>query len=90
MNRSWIAAGCVLAALLLFLVVANLPALPAAEPAQFAPSFTSTSAVAVPALSWWEKVYNNLESALRDNQKRMVQFCLVGMLLALWVIWWRK
>jgi hypothetical protein len=39
--------------------------------------------------SWWEKYYNAFESSLASRQG-MLRFGAVGMLLALFVIWYRK
>jgi hypothetical protein len=38
---------------------------------------------------WWEKYYNAFESSLASRQG-MLRFGAVGMLLALFVIWYRK
>lgn len=84
--------GSALVALLLLLVLAETCPVRAAEaPAPVSPSATVVAHVSLPpAASWMSRLYSSLEAALRDSQKRMVQFCLIGMLLALWVIWWRK
>lgn len=39
--------------------------------------------------SWWMQVYGPIES-LMSSQRGMLQVCTVGMVLALFVIWWRK
>jgi hypothetical protein len=41
------------------------------------------------AESWWERIIHPVESGL-TNRTRMIQFGAVMMLLALWVIWWRR
>lgn len=41
------------------------------------------------AESWFSKFYRGLVSSLR-SRKAMFQFALVGMLICLWIIWWRK
>jgi hypothetical protein len=49
------------------------------------------SAQTTPLLAgwWWEKYYNAFESSLASRQG-MLRFGAVGMLLALFVIWYRK
>jgi hypothetical protein len=49
------------------------------------------SAQTAPLLAggWWEKYYNAFESSLASRQG-MLRFGAVGMLLALFVIWYRK
>lgn len=39
--------------------------------------------------SWVDKFFAPFEGAL-NTQKRMIQFATVGLILALWIIWWRK
>jgi hypothetical protein len=41
------------------------------------------------AESWWGRLSGPLESGL-TSRARMIQFGALMMLLALWVIWWRK
>jgi hypothetical protein len=41
------------------------------------------------AESWFSKFYRGLVSSL-GSRKAMFQFAMVGMLVALWIIWWRK
>ena len=41
------------------------------------------------AASWWESCYHAFESSLSTRQG-MLRFGLVGMILALFIIWYRK
>lgn len=38
---------------------------------------------------WMDKAYGTMESAL-SNRTRVLQIGMIAMLLALWIIWWRK
>lgn len=38
---------------------------------------------------WMDKAYGTIESAL-SSQTRVLQIGMIAMLLALWIIWWRK
>ncbi|HEV3257519.1 MAG TPA: hypothetical protein VG013_11605 [Gemmataceae bacterium] len=69
-----------------------LPAGPAgAAPAAMRPvAETPRQAATAPlADSLWQKVYGPLSRAL-GTQQRMIQFSLVIVALALFIIWWRK
>jgi hypothetical protein len=43
----------------------------------------------VVAAAWYNTMYNSLQSWL-SNQKHMIQFGCIGMVVALFIIWWRK
>jgi hypothetical protein len=43
----------------------------------------------VVAAAWYNTMYNKLQSWL-SNQKHMIQFGCIGMVVALFIIWWRK
>lgn len=80
----------VLATLLCAAVLMGLLASPASA-SEVGPIQVSLERTPVALFAGWvDKAYSSLESALRDSQKRVVQFCLVGMLIAMWIIWWRK
>jgi hypothetical protein len=53
------------------------------------PSVTPAQTAPLLAGWWWEKYYNAFESSLASRQG-MLRFGAVGMLLALFVIWYRK
>jgi hypothetical protein len=38
---------------------------------------------------WWSKVYHPIESAM-GSQRGMLQVATIGMVLALFIIWWRR
>jgi hypothetical protein len=63
------------------------PAIPAAGAS--APHLAGLTGSAFLATSWWQTFYNTL-SKLVSNQRGMLQFGFIGMLLCLVVIWWRK
>ncbi len=43
----------------------------------------------VVAAAWYNTMYNKLQSWL-GNQKHIIQFGCIGMVVALFIIWWRK
>jgi hypothetical protein len=53
------------------------------------PSSASPWTRTVLAESWWERMLHPIETGL-TTRTRMLQFGALMMLLALWVIWWRK
>jgi len=59
-------------------------------PAATQPLPQTAPAVTLPlADSWWQKVYGPLSAAL-GTRERMIQFSLVIVSVALFIIWWRK
>jgi hypothetical protein len=81
--------------LLLLLSAPALSIAPAS--AQAAPPITASTAVTTisspPLAAWydnlWDKMWTKIYSSL-NNRTGMIQWGLLGMLLALWIIWWRK
>lgn len=62
----------------------------AASPVDNAACSSATPSLAGPVWgAWYDKVLAPFEGAL-NTKKRMVQFATVGMIIALWIIWWRK
>jgi hypothetical protein len=39
--------------------------------------------------AWYDTMYNKMQSWL-SNQRHMIQFGCIGMIVALFIIWWRK
>jgi hypothetical protein len=71
----------------LFLVLALCGAEAHAAPAAPVPVATATP---VFAEGWkWSKIYAPIESGL-SSRARMVQLGSLGMVIALFIIWWRK
>jgi hypothetical protein len=91
--------GAWLACLWLFLVLMGTCVTPGtlrAAAAPVAPVSRHASPAAVSALplaawydGWMTKLWNRIESQL-NNRTGAIQFGLIGMLIALWIIWWRK
>jgi hypothetical protein len=50
---------------------------------------THVAALALPAITWWDELFGSLVTAL-SSQQRMLQFCAIGMAIALFVIWYRR
>jgi hypothetical protein len=71
----------------LCVLVAATPALAAPAPAG---ELTWQTGHHTPVLAgWFDSLTTYLEGSL-NNRARIVQFALVAMMLALWIIWWRK
>jgi hypothetical protein len=87
----WLSAVVLLGTLCQVPALARVPSLPSASAARATASDDALQATACPplALSWWEQILNQFETALTSRQ-RMIQFGAVGMLLALFIIWYRK
>jgi hypothetical protein len=59
-----------------------------ANSASFPPVIVSRGGT-VPFAGWSDRFWHFLEGQL-SNQTRMIQFCTLGMLLGLFVIWYRR
>lgn len=87
--------GRALWAALLFACLAPTPvaaATPVGDPGR-APLAARPVPVAGPPVvlgSWLDSVSGVFEGALQGNRARVIQFATVIMILALFVIWWRK
>ena len=82
---------CVLS-LVIFLLGLGAPAASAANAAPARPVVATVTAPKIqPERSgWsWRKLYSPLEGVL-GNRTRMIQFAMLAMMLALYIIWWRK
>jgi hypothetical protein len=54
------------------------------------PRLTLTCAACQPCLGWnWSKLFSPIERML-GNQTRMIQFGVVALSSAMYIIWWRK
>jgi hypothetical protein len=82
----------------LFLVL-SVPAFSVAPAAAHTASITTPIAPAVtrcsspPLAAWydnlWDKIWAKIYSSL-NTRTGVIQWGLLGMLLALWIIWWRR
>jgi hypothetical protein len=87
-HRAW--PVCLWLFLVLMLPCAAAGNARAAAPAASVSCQTSRAvALRLPLAAWYDKVWNKIESSL-NNRTGAIQFGLIGMLIALWIIWWRK
>ncbi|OAI41728.1 hypothetical protein AYO40_02455 [Planctomycetaceae bacterium SCGC AG-212-D15] len=76
------------------LLVCLALAVPLARPALAAsarPVAAPTAPLAIaapPVAAWYDKIWNTIERNLSSRQGA-IQFGLIGMLICLWIIWWR-
>jgi hypothetical protein len=70
--------------------VAPAAARATATATSFAPAVARPSP---PLAAWydnlWDKIWTKIYGSL-NNRTGVIQWGLIGMLLALWIIWWRK
>jgi hypothetical protein len=77
-----LALGCILAG-------ACVPPLSAANVRASSPAHLTIRAVAPLADGWWDEIYGPIENAL-SRRETMVQFGAVGVLIGLFIIWYRR
>jgi hypothetical protein len=77
--------------MLAFLALLAPPAASAAVIPQAAPAARTcpVAVAAVPVAAWYHTVWYKIERIL-GNRTGAIQFAFVGMLIALWIIWWKK
>lgn len=77
------------ACLWLFLALAFPCVAPAPAWAAAPPSAPAVCTASLPVAAWYDKIWHKIETSL-NNRTGAIQFGLIGMLIALWIIWWRK
>lgn len=53
------------------------------------PRPTRVAVASLPVATWYDTVWRKIVNQL-NNRTGAIQFGLIGMLIALWIIWWRK
>jgi hypothetical protein len=55
-----------------------------------APALAAATTDHAPLLAGWFNSFTGFLEGSLNNRARIVQFALIAMMLALWIIWWRK
>lgn len=61
----------------------------AAPPRAAAAEGISRVSATIPVAGWLDKLWNKIENNM-NNERGVIQLGLIGMLIALWIIWWRR